>query len=121
MFVTIHTCKYAYSMLSLDQFSALPTSKKLQVIMITLEEFFEVKVFGEMNEKLQQIQQPWDSILITFWSVITEVYKLVIAQWKLLDTQQIVAYQRRIQSIQQQEYAEQEDADLYLLTQLEDG
>ena len=106
-------------MLSLDQFSLLSPSKKLQVIMMTLEEFSEVKIFGEMTEKLNQIQQPWDETLNTLWSIITEVYTLTIAQGKLLDEKQIQNYQKRIQSIQAQEAQEQEDADLYLLTELE--
>jgi uncharacterized membrane protein (DUF106 family) len=90
------------------------------VVMATLEEFNEVKMFGEMKEKLEQLENPWDQILTTFWSIIVEVYTLVIAKGKALDQEQIAWYQKKIQHIRLQEQEQQEDADLYLLNQLED-
>lgn len=107
-------------MLTKDQFNQLWTDKKLPVVITTLEEFNEVKIFQDMKEKLQQIEQPWDGILTAFWSIIVEVYTLVISTGKILDQEQRAWYQRKIQQIRIQEQAQQEDADLYLLNELGD-
>jgi hypothetical protein len=45
-------------MLTKDQFNALNTEKKLKVVVTTLEEFVEVKMFQDMKEKLDQMEQP---------------------------------------------------------------
>jgi hypothetical protein len=45
-------------MLTKDQFTQLGINKKLLVVMATLEEFNEVKMFGEMKEKLEQLENP---------------------------------------------------------------
>lgn len=85
-----------------------------------MEEFVEVKMFQDMKEKLDQMEQPWDSILSAFWDIITEIYTLVIANGKMLDQAQLAWYHKKIQQIRLQEQEQQEDADLYLLSQLED-
>lgn len=107
-------------MIWLEQFKLVDIPKKLQLVTDALEEFKEVKIFTEMKEKLNQITQPGENILTAFWSIITEVYSIVIAEWKQMD----VAHHRRygdiIKKIQQHELQEQEDADTYLLNAIQD-
>lgn len=98
----------------------LSREKKHKVVVTTLEEFGEVKIFQDMKVKLKQLEQPWDQMLDTFWDIISEVYRLVIAEGKVLDQELLVWYQKKIQQIRLQEESQQEDADLYLLNQLED-